>query len=486
MVWGWLLFFCSLLAPGLLLLARCQMSLYERLGTALVAGSTLLPLLLFALNTSTHLPVISDRMSFLDVLFPTTFGLLALWLSRHPWARQRRRVRSAEQEPVQPALSISYVLSRRADRALSGILIVTMILFFSEVAYGLSRPVFGWDEYSYWLYAAKALYLSHGQSTTLLRDAYATYPLGFPYLEAWLYHLTGGISISHAKWVLPFLSLGFSMGMYGVLRRLGVPTLLALTGVSAALWGTQVMLWYNIVAFGELSFVVTFVLGTIYLAAWLHKAASMDLFVGGVLLGLSTFVRVDGDYVVILTLCCLLVSAGYTRLRGIEPVWATAVGLSMVIPVGLWKIFEEVYGARAGWTPRLSLHTIALRLEPHFLGTMLQAQWDVVSNLSVYPILIGLPLLLLALPFLRSRAITFLTLVCISQLIYLFAAYLAVFSAFEALHASALERYLLRLDPLIACAVVLALWTINRATYRGDPDGGLQFVPRRTPPALRK
>ncbi|MCY0900728.1 MAG: hypothetical protein OWU32_00900 [Firmicutes bacterium] len=485
MVWGWLFFFCSLLAPGLLLLARCRMSLYERLGTALVAGGTLLPLLLFVLNTSTHLPVISDRMSVLDVLVPTAFALLALWISRRRDARPHTPVVIKRGQPRAP-LRLSYVLSRRVDRALSGVLIVTVILFFSEVVYGLSRPVFGWDEYSYWLYAAKALYLSHGQSTILLRDAYATYPLGFPYLEAWLYHLTGGISISHAKWMLPVLSLGFALGLFGILRRLGLPTLLALTGVAATLWGTQVMLWYNIVAFGELSFVVTFVLGAIYLAAWLQTEASMDLLLGGVLLGLSTFVRVDGDYVVVLTLCCLVVSAGFRRLRAIGSASAIAVGLSIVIPVGLWKAFEQVYGARAGWTPRLSLQTIELRLQPHFLGTMLQAQWDVVSNLQVYPILLGLPLLVLALPFLRSRAVTFLIMICISQLVYLFAAYLAVFSAFEALHASALERYLLRLDPLIACAVVLALWTVNRATYKDDQAGDSRFGPRQTPPALRQ
>jgi hypothetical protein len=46
---------------------------------------------------------------------------------------------------------------------------------------------------------------------------------------------------------------------------------------------------------------------------------------------------------------------------------------------------------------------------------------------------------------------------CISQILYLFLAYMTVFSRFEALHVSSMDRYLLRIEPLIAFMVAFLL-----------------------------
>ena len=61
--------------------------------------------------------------------------------------------------------------------------------------------------------------------------------------------------------------------------------------------------------------------------------------------------------------------------------------------------------------------------------------------------------------------------ICLAQIVYLWIAYLTMFSVFEGLHASSSERYLMRIDPLTAIA--FALWADNfgASTRRVESEG---------------
>ena len=112
--------------------------------------------------------------------------------------------------------------------------------------------------------------------------------------------------------------------------------------------------------------------------------------------------------------------------------------------------------------------------------------WHTISNLHTYPIGAFFTILVVATLFSRRRELYFLCAVTIAQIVYLFAAYMVVFPTFQALHTSSLDRYLMRVDPLIAVAFVLLLAkppedagpSVKYATARGRRrPGSRQFPP---------
>jgi len=468
-IWiGWTLFIVTLTAVGFLLLRPFGLALAERIPAGFVAGSTALPLLLFVANTFWGLPVLAQSgagLAFFGVLLLALAIGIAVeagpaWRGRKGTGRSSRRARKHESD-----IEKQSILTRVAMVAL----VIAIAIFLYQMAAGAAKPLFGWDEYSFWLYAAKLITLAGGRSTVLLHNAYASYPLGFPYLAAWCYHLIGKISIAQAKWISPLLTAATLLTIYSLLIRLRVSRLLALLAIAITVWGTKTLLLYNWLAFGEMAFMDTYVLGVLYGMAWLRTLKRSDLALCGLFLGLSTFLRVDGSYVAIFTLVLLWFAGIGATHKGHLASWAIAL-VAAALPALLWLYFKDHYHARAGWITRLSWSTIGHRLRPPFITTVWSSVWNTISNLHTYPIGVFFVILVIATLFSRRRELYFLCALVFAQIAYLFAAYMIVFPAFQALHASSLDRYLMRVDPLIAVAFVLLL--------AGDPGNPRQSVRR--------
>ncbi len=477
MTWlGLILWLFTIWVAGFSLLVHLHhLSKLERCATGFVIGASLLPFALFLANALFSIPVFSANGGFWFTVVVTLSMLL--WTSLYSYqqfVKSGRKQRRSSQQNV-----------HRDDRLnpLSALMVFIMVaaigLFIFQVISALQKPLFGWDEYSFWLYAAKLLYLSGGQSTSLLPDAYASYPLGFPYLVAWFYHLTGDVSIAHAKWLSPIITLCTLASVYAILRRLGQKQTSAWMAVALTVWGSQTYFWYNSLAFGEMIYVDTFSLALLYAVAFMHTRKSGDWLVFCALLGLSAFLRVDGDYIAIVTLTVFWIAFGTKNIRTalfqsqnvqkpksmkkeasgtkLQSFW---IGLLLlVVPTAVWTLFKAIHHVSGGWTTRISLAEIIKRLQPTFLQAMWSAVWHTVSNFTIYPIMYALALLVICLPFIKRRDIWFLTLTALAQIAYLFVAYITVFSRFEALHASSMDRYLLRVDPILSIALVLFLAT---------------------------
>jgi len=451
---GFMLFVFSVGSLGYLLLARTSLSGVERVSTGFIFGATVLPLGLFILQVSTGiLPLANNGAGYL--VTPTVILGLASVLV---WHLTRRRSQSASLSSLIHSLQLAARRLNPLSILLMGSLLVAICSFFWLLVKGLQAPVFGWDEYSYWLYAAKALTLSGGRASVLLSDAYATYPLGFPYLVAWCYHLTGDTAIVTAKLISPLLTLATCITLFHVLKRLGLSALLALCAVAVMLWGTHIFYWYNIVAYGEMSYVDTYTVGILYAVAWLEGRADNDLRIACAVLGLTVFLRVDGFYIdLFTTLLMVLISFSrkHSRPAAKTTLWSL---LWFITPELIWKLYVTArVKSQSGWTTRISWHEIMHRLTPVFLQTEWLAVWRTATDLTVYPISLAFAFCLICAWFVRKRSVAFLTLVAAAQIAYLFVAYLTVFSRFEALHASSLDRYLLRIDPLIAVALIFIL-----------------------------
>lgn len=440
----------------LLVYAADTPSFSERLGTGFVVGATALPLVLFTADALFgQKPLAAGGFGFyLTVLIAVGMGVVMIAPRFAPHlARPMRALSAAAKEPTRKR-------PRLFDRLLIAALWTAIAVFGWEIYAGLRAPLFGWDEYSYWLYAAKILYLTGGKSQALLANAFASYPLGFPYLIGWLYHLTGVVSIANAKWVSPLTTVAMLLAMRQLLRRIGLSPFASLLAVALTAWGSREMLWYNWLAFGEMAFVNTYVLANLYAVAWLRTRATSDLALAGLLFGLTVFLRVDGLYIIVFTLTLLYLFARIGADRHKNPgkgrAKTAALFLSLAFGPGiLWFWYRAHFNARAGWLTRISGKTIAHRLQPAFLAQMWGSMWHMLSDMHLYPIMAALAVLIAFAPFVRKREPLFLTAVAVAQIAYLFAAYLTVFSSFEALHASSFDRYLLRDDPLIAVAFVL-------------------------------
>lgn len=457
---GWLLFVGTVAAVGFALLGPHRfMRGRERLGTGFVIGSSALPLVLFTGNAALHLGVLSAGFTVFLVLALT---LLLLSLRARPRLSGARRgeAGAGDERRTSNAARPRRARYRPFDAAVCLTLLAALLLFFLQVVHGVSLPIFGWDEYSFWLYAAKVLYLNHGAATAMLKDAYASYPLGFPYLIAWCYHLTGGISITHAKVVTPLITAGALLGAYSALRRAGARPPVALFGLAAFAWGSRMVLWYNFVAFGEMIYVDTYTLGALYCAVWMRTRRAADLYVGGALLGLAAFLRVDGIYIDIFTAVLLLLFAEPRLARSLRRPERVRLAAFSLPPAILWTGYELHHHISGGWLSRLSWHDVSQRLDPAFLGGIVSAMWQTIADPGIYPIIPAAAVAVGLAIWQRNRPALFLLATAAAQIVYLFVSYLTVFSRFEALHASAMDRYLLRIDPLIAFALacVIAVW----------------------------
>lgn len=442
---SWLLFIVTIWGSGFVFLRIFRVRGWERIALGFVIGATLVPFVLFLASTFTHLHLMDNgRGGFLSagLILLTIFLLLFIEFVFAKSAPRQRLVRDSGE--------------RRITGVIELILFIAVVVFFYLVVEGVTQPIYGWDEFSYWLYAGKLLYLSGGSSTIMSHDLYSSYPLGFPYLVAWLYHFLGGDSVSAAKWISPLISLATLIVIYRALMRTGVRRLYAWLGVALVTWGSFLYLEYNWVAFGEMIYVDTYSVGLLYATLWLRDHARSDLLLAGLLIGLSTFLRVDGFDIAIFTTLLLFAA----NIKNNNPVrWPEISGfLALVlVPALAWYVFRSAYHLDSGWTTRISLRVISERAQSSVLPDLLKSMWETVANLQKYPIDLLLPLLVIIGPFTRKREVYFLTAVSITQLVYLFVAYLSVFTTYEAAHASSLPRYMLRNDPLIALAYVYLL-----------------------------
>ena len=469
---GFVLWAFTVWAAGFLLLdatpAR-SLPVREKVAVAFVVGAAALPLLFFLLNWATSWPIINEGIIgdiFAGAVVLAEIALLAR-LARGRFAARRTRLRLPRPRTAQSTVLTVFLLG-------------SLAVFYYWLWRGLRAPIFGWDEYSFWLYAAKALLVHGGSDSAMAHDAYASYPLGFPYLVAWYYRLTGGISIARAKWVTPTVTSAFFWSLYIVLRRFRVRPVLALLGVCLAAWGSQMILWYNLIAYGEMTYVCVYVLSLLYAASWLENRESAqrgaDLFMFALLLGLSAFIRVDGLYVAIMTLILFAMTGGFRRMRKEGGPLALAAFV-LVFPTVCWEVFKWAHHIHAGWTSRITVAELGVRLQPAFLWHVVTAVWLTMTDFRVYPIILLLFFITAIAAIAKRRAILFLVLTAYAQIVYLLTAYLSVFSVFEALHASSLDRYLLRIDPIIAAVFIIWLGASHKGTCDNpNSDSGYSAV----------
>ncbi|MCY0870541.1 MAG: hypothetical protein OWT27_08130 [Firmicutes bacterium] len=481
-VGGWILFVASVLAAGWSVVAMIAptLPLWESIGTGFVAGSALLPFALFAVDAVLRLRDLAyhgDRILALAGALIAIAIITAIAIRRS--ARQRRAqlhsvaTRGQHRSRSRGRRVRSRLRQAPWDTVFTIVFALAIAAFFAEVVRGAVAPLFGWDEYSYWLYAAKVLSLHGGAIRALRHYDYGSYPPAFPYLCAWLYQLLGYISIHAARFVTPILVLFLLLAIHRALVRLGLRTVHATMAVAMIAWGTSSFYWYTVLAFGEMAFVAVYALALLYLAAWWMSArrqdphARSDWRLFALFFGLSGFLRVDGLYIECMTVVIVAVFLAMRkdprpRLRQ----WLELAVLGLVPPLS-WYAYRALAHVRAGWVTRISLQTLAKRLEPPFVTQVLAAMWHDLSSLQTYPIMLVLVLTIIAALITRNRLSLLLCTVAVFQAIYLFVAYVTVFTAFEAVHASSLDRYMLRDDPLtaIACAL-LFLPTISPGTRR--------------------
>ncbi len=454
---AWVLFLFTVGGSGFVALRPFPLFRLERVAVGVVVGATLLPFGLFLFNSVTHAEILDEGRAgfFFSVLVVVVIFALLFWE-----LFSKRTSKIITLKPAQPPLPPLHNLVR-------WLLLLSLVAFFYVVVEGVTKPIFGWDEFSYWLYAAKLLYLTGGASTALRHDLYSSYPLGFPYLVAWCDHFLGVTSISAAKWISPIVTLATLVALERALERSGVRSPYALLGCALTAWGSFMMLNYNWLAFGEMVFVDTYALAALYVAIWLRERRGEDLVLSCLLLGLTTFLRVDGTYIAVFTLVLLFISNIRNGFAASRRQWFSAFALAF-IPAVAWYAFRFVNHMNSGWTKRIFAATVTARLHSPVLPALLHSMWATVGNLGQYPIDLLLLLLVVTWPFSRRRDVFFLTALSIAQLAYLFVTYLTVFTTYEAMHASSLPRYMLRNDPLIAIAFALLISGVGKTavSYR--------------------
>lgn len=445
-----LLFFVTVIGIGLLLDPFfAHMHRLERLGLAILCGSVLLPFLLFF--ASAYLHILPLAKTGVGVFFRSGVTVLALTSIARFLLSEIRALRA-------PGRSRSAPRKKRRVQISAMISTLSLIAFAFFVVIGIHTRLFGWDEYSYWMYAAKVLTVTGGDIHALLPNAYGSYPPGFPELAAWNDALQGDVSIQHAKWMAPLYFLGALTLEWGLFKRYQTSTSRILIILALTVWGCQSYDLFTILAYGEMPYVDLYTPGVIYLAFSMRSKDMRDLNTGVILLLFSAFLRVDGWIVAGFTLVLFFLFNARQVLTAVRAKKRLLAYACAALPILLWNLYLLHHPTLAGWGTRLTLSRVDARLPWPFMSRVLGAMWMTVSNLRVYPIMAVYPLLIGYALVKRNRALWFLLAVVLTQFAYLFTAYMTVFSSFEALHASSLDRYLLRVDPLISAGLFFALY----------------------------
>ena len=219
--------------------------------------------------------------------------------------------------------------------------VIAMLWLASNLILSVSRAYSLWDAIAIW--SVKGYGISREGSIFAARTWGGhglSYPLHIPLLIS-LFDLAGGDVLPGSKMIFPLYLASLLVGFYGFGRRIGLRKEVAiLSGLCVA--SIPVLFTESTSGYANAPLTVYLVLGALAILEAALGSSEGNLLIGGLLLGLASWTRVEGVLYSVAILLAGLVGLGVVGRRGLR--WVSGIGLFALV-VAPWLVFYRAYGA---------------------------------------------------------------------------------------------------------------------------------------------
>ena len=233
--------------------------------------------------------------------------------------------------------SISGPLSALSMTAVAG----SLILFGLSLFLTVGRAQAGWDAMAIW--SAKGYGIALEGSVLAGRhwgELGLSYPLNIPLLISFFALLDGDV-LPGSKLVFPLFYASLLFGCYLFWRSHGVTGLVSNLGL-LILASVPVIYDHATLGYANLPEACYLVLGCLYATSGIVHGSRESQLMGGLLLGLGVWTRLEGVLLVLATVIALAVTV---RLIGKSALWLAGWLLPIVVLSGVWLAFARQYAS---------------------------------------------------------------------------------------------------------------------------------------------
>ena len=189
--------------------------------------------------------------------------------------------------------------------SLEFILIILIVdVFLASLILNLYWPIYSWDALTMFDSRAR-IFLDQGK-TILYKDQFAiSYLTAYPFMSSiyhYLVYLFGGLN---PKFIYSCFYLFLGLGFYSFLRK--YKTRVICLSFTLLLLLTPIFFYHSTIAYTNLSFVYYFSIGLLYFYQGIVRKDKGELFIGGILFGLTVWLRPGVEIFFISTLFGVIV-----------------------------------------------------------------------------------------------------------------------------------------------------------------------------------
>lgn len=215
-----------------------------------------------------------------------------------------------------------------------GLAALFLIMLVYAGVFSILRGYSAWDAIAFWSIKGYGIAL---EGTVLAGASWGAHGLGHPLnfpLQISFFKLLSGDELMYSTLISPLLFVSMIVGIYSFWRDYRVSMWVSVLGV-IAIFTIPELLMQSTISYANVTFTSYLVLGTLWSIRGIFRKSSFDQVLGGILLALACWTRVEGVVVVAGVFGALLIARGVTKSGKIRPL----AFLPSLVMIGLWLIF---------------------------------------------------------------------------------------------------------------------------------------------------
>lgn len=422
--------------------AKKHLNMLEKLGIAVGAGYAQATLMVFFISWA------GKEITFVKVISFLLIGLaiaLAFLLSI-------KRLGPIVGEFIKEGKSL---LKARRD-VLDWFLMLTVSgLILTQFYKSLGFVFDTWDEFSFWGMAAKAIYT--GKSVILtkvgLLPEFEAYPLFLPIASSLNNIAAGSSAENYSRLINPILLLGIVLFLSGFLQRLDLNIKEILLFIILLLSSGSVFSQMASILYGEISMAYFYSIAVlVFLINFIEKPRKEYYILSAIFFAFSSWVRVEGAQLSLLTLTLLLIfDYLFIRTEGLKEklkMNTVLYGIILSIPV-MWYVFGKMAGfGRPGWSTYLFSDLGAKISNIKSIAGSMYSQTILSNGWPIFWLIVAISVFISLLLFRRNNLTIIIFSIMLLNIVYLLLAYIFVFPTNQAIAAASFNRYIIHFLPI--------------------------------------
>ncbi|KGP78073.1 hypothetical protein [Paenibacillus sp. MAEPY1] len=358
------------------------------------------------------------------------------------------------------------------------VLFIVLVEFIAILSHSISVKVYQPDEYSQWAFQAKVIFEGKSLESFYGGNGFETgferYPSFIPLIAACFYIFSNDIVDSFVRVIGPIFLGSLSIFIYSIIVKIVKSHLIAILMVGIFLTSGFVVFEISSGLYADIAFSYFYTISAVFLLYHLVNKKVRSLLCSALFLGIASWVKTDGQYLIIIHLFILLVHMflEYRSIKLIRNVKNVLIylGGASIIPL-TWNAYTNISNFPVSrWS-----------FSPHFefVFSMISSSIEQIMNTTnwgmFWPLCLCMLVINLYLGF-RKYQIYVLAII-LANIAFLYLSYIFMFGM-EAQTAASFSRYILRVAPLSLIYVALIIKELkNTRALRGSGNEGTSNSP---------